>query len=149
MTKMLNEYLSKFKLYMQFSESEVTHFLIPRTKVIYSYVVRNKETNEITDFFSFYNLPSSVLKHEKYDTLWIAYSYYNFSSTGRYEELTKNALIQAKQQNFDVFNILDLQDNKPYLKDLKFGHGDGHLHYYLYNWRFRDIQPNEVGMVLV
>jgi len=89
-TKMLNEYLSNFKLYMEFSEDEVKHFLLPRTKVIYSYVVRNK-SNQVTDFFSFYNLPSSILKHEKYDTLWVAYSYYNFSSNPtneRFSELT-------------------------------------------------------------
>jgi len=55
----------------------------------------------------------------------------------------------AKQQNFDVYNILDLQKNEPYLKDLKFGKGDGNLHYYLYNWRFRNIEAKDVGMVLV
>lgn len=92
-TKMLNEYLAKFKLYMHFSEEEVEHFLLPRNKVIYSYVVKDAEKKEITDFFSFYNLPSSILKHEKYNTLWVAYSYYSFSKTGRYDELTKNALI--------------------------------------------------------
>lgn len=39
------------------------------------------------------------------------------------------------QANFDVFNALTLHDNPLFLQDLKFGPGDGQLHYYLYNWR--------------
>ena len=36
---------------------------------------------------------------------------------------------------FDVFNALDLMENKQFLEKLKFGVGDGFLQYYLYNWR--------------
>lgn len=39
------------------------------------------------------------------------------------------------QANFDVFNALTLQDNPFFLEQLKFGAGDGQLHYYLYNYR--------------
>lgn len=39
------------------------------------------------------------------------------------------------QKGFDVFNALDLMENKTFLEKLKFGIGDGNLHYYLYNWR--------------
>lgn len=35
------------------------------------------------------------------------------------------------------------------MEELKFGVGDGNLHYYLYNWRIRKIQPKDVGIVLV
>lgn len=43
-------------------------------------------------------------------------------------------LIQS-QANFDVFNALTLQDNPLFLDQLKFGAGDGQLHYYLFNYR--------------
>ncbi len=39
------------------------------------------------------------------------------------------------QAHFDVFNALTLHDNPLFLEDLKFGAGDGQLHYYLYNYR--------------
>lgn len=39
------------------------------------------------------------------------------------------------QRGFDVFNALDLMDNKDFLEKLKFGIGDGNLQYYLYNWK--------------
>lgn len=66
------------------------------------------------------------------------------------------------QANFDVFNALTLHDNPLFLEDLKFGPGDGLLHYYLYNWRTAPISGgidknnmpdvksrNGIGMVLL
>ena len=44
-------------------------------------------------------------------------------------------LTQSSQAKFDVFNALTLHDNPLFLEQLKFGAGDGQLHYYLYNWR--------------
>lgn len=36
------------------------------------------------------------------------------------------------------------------LKDLKFGPGDGHLQYYLYNWRVATaLEPRQVGLILL
>ena len=34
-------------------------------------------------------------------------------------------------------------------QELKFGIGDGHLQYYLYNWRCTAVESNEVGLVLL
>lgn len=45
---------------------------------------------------------------------------------------------------FDVFNALDLMQNKTFLEKLKFGIGDGNLQYYLYNWRCSSMEPNQV-----
>jgi glycylpeptide N-tetradecanoyltransferase len=63
--------------------------------------------------------------------------------------LTKDALNLAKAKGFDVFNALDIMDNTEVLQELKFGIGDGHLHYYLYNWRIPELTAKEVGIVLV
>ena len=40
-------------------------------------------------------------------------------------------------------------ENESFLEALKFGSGDGLLHYYLYNWRIRGIKPADIGIVLV
>ena len=61
----------------------------------------------------------------------------------------QDALILAKGLDFDVFNALNILDQEEVLNQLKFGIGDGHLQYYLYNWRCRDMPPNEVGLVLL
>jgi glycylpeptide N-tetradecanoyltransferase len=53
----------------------------------------------------------------------------------RLQSLVQDVLIFAKQLGFDVFNALSLLDNALFLDDLKFGPGDGHLNYYLFNYR--------------
>lgn len=37
--KLLNDYLTRYKLNIQFTESEISHFFLPREGVIESYVV--------------------------------------------------------------------------------------------------------------
>lgn len=85
--------------------------MLPQENVIYSYVV--EQHNEITDFFSFYALPSTVLKTNEGDhrILNAAYSYYNASTTGRIKEGLADMLIFAEKNGFDVFNCLDLCAN--------------------------------------
>lgn len=53
------------------------------------------------------------------------------------------------QLGFDVFNALDLMDNITFLDKQLFGKGDGHLQYYLYNYRLKAFPPNELGLVLL
>ncbi len=146
---LLNKYLERFDVHLHFSQQEIAHFLLPRNGVIDTFVVENETTREVTDFLSFYHLPSSILKHEVYKTLKVAYAYYNVSNSVSAEELMKNALILAKQRDFDVFNALDIMENDEMLKELKFGVGDGNLHYYLYNWRIPELKSSQVGVVLV
>ncbi|KAJ6507349.1 N-myristoyl transferase [Mycena vitilis] len=117
-------------------------------QVTWTYVVENPETHKITDFFSMYSLPSSILHNPKHRVLEAAYLYYyavdvafedGADEDGRLKERLQtvigDALVIATQAGFDVFNALTLLDNVPILKDLKFGPGDGFLNFYLYNWR--------------
>jgi glycylpeptide N-tetradecanoyltransferase len=61
-----------------------------------------------------------------------------------------DALILAANKGYDVFNALDLLENEDFLKELKFGIGDGSLQYYLYNWRMGAmLEPKEVGLILL
>jgi len=60
-----------------------------------------------------------------------------------------DSLILAKKQGFDVFNCLAIHDNQTFLKELKFGAGDGNLQFYLYNWLAPPMEPHNVGLVLL
>ena len=44
----------------------------------------------------------------------------------------------------DVFNALDITENKTIFEELKFGIGDGNLHYYFFNWRCPEVLPEKV-----
>ena len=57
-------------------------------------------------------------------------------------------ILICSQLDYDVFNALDLMDNESVLKDLKFGPGDGNLHYYLYNWRCPSMPPKRLALIL-
>ena len=61
----------------------------------------------------------------------------------------KPYLLPAPYRRYDVFNALDLLHNSEVVRDLKFGMGDGQLHYYLFNWRMSAIQPTDVGLILM
>lgn len=106
---LLTEYLSKITTHFVFTKEELAHFILPRENVIEAHVVETD--GKVTDFFSFYSLPSSILKHVEEKTLHVAYSYYNVATKHPYNELMKQALIVAKQKGYDVFNALDIMDN--------------------------------------
>ena len=66
-------------------------------------------------------------------------------------QLMQDAMSLAASKGYDVFNALDLMENATFLKDLKFGIGDGTLQYYLYNWRMRNppVEAGETGLILL
>ncbi|CAJ1340691.1 unnamed protein product [Effrenium voratum] len=146
--RLVANYLKKFTLHPEFTPAEIEHWMLPRPGVVYCYV-RENEKGEVTDVCSFYSLPSSILGHPKHNTLRAAYSYWNVATTVPLQDLMFDALILARQQDFDVFNALDIMENESFLKDLKFGIGDGYLQYYLYNWKCPRIEPRGIGLVLL
>ena len=106
---------------------------------------------KITDFFSFYDLESSVINNPRHSFIRAAYLFYYATEAGltspfsknalskRLNEILHDALILARQNKFDVFNALSLMDNALFLEQQKFGAGDGQLHYYLFNYFARFI----------
>ena len=58
-------------------------------------------------------------------------------------------LCPSPQAGCDVFNALDLMENLPMFKELKFGPGDGNLQYYLYNWKCPTMKHDRLGLVLL
>jgi hypothetical protein len=54
----------------------VRHWLIPRPDVVDAFVVEDLTTKKITDFVSYYTLPSTIIGSEQYKLLKAAYCYY-------------------------------------------------------------------------
>ncbi|KAF5179998.1 Glycylpeptide n-tetradecanoyltransferase [Thalictrum thalictroides] len=127
---------AQFVIAPEFNEKDVEHLLLPTKNVVDSYVVESPETHEITDFCSFYTLPSSILGNPNYSTLKAAYSFYNVTTPPPLQ-LMNDALIVAEQKDYDVFSALNVMHNQSFLKELKFGTGCGQLYYYMYNYRIR------------
>ncbi|MBN3309920.1 NMT1 tetradecanoyltransferase, partial [Amia calva] len=142
--QLLLDYLRQFHLTPVMSEEEVEHWLLPRENIIDTYVVETPE-GVVTDFLSFYTLPSTIMNHPVHRSLKAAYSFYNVHTTTPLLDLMSDALILAKSKGFDVFNALDLMENKTFLEKLKFGIGDGNLQYYLYNWKCPSMGSEKVS----
>nr|XP_025871919.1 glycylpeptide N-tetradecanoyltransferase 2 isoform X3 [Vulpes vulpes]XP_055187614.1 glycylpeptide N-tetradecanoyltransferase 2 isoform X3 [Nyctereutes procyonoides] len=142
-----NTYLKRFHLAPVMDEEEVAHWFLPQEHIIDTFVVENS-SGKLTDFLSFYTLPSTVIHHPAHKSLKAAYSFYNIHTETPLLDLMSDALIIAKLKGFDVFNALDLMENKTFLEKLKFGIGDGNLQYYLYNWRCPGTDSEKVGLVL-
>lgn len=108
---LLVRYLNRFLLNQAFTREEVEHWLVHKKEVkeqvVWSYVVEDPETHKITDFFSFYNLESTVIQHPKHDCVRAAYLYYYATETAftgdkkalkeRLLLLMNDALILAKK----------------------------------------------------
>ncbi|XP_041649048.1 glycylpeptide N-tetradecanoyltransferase 2 isoform X1 [Cheilinus undulatus] len=176
-TELLQKYLRRFQLAPSMGEEEVAHWFLPQDNIIDTYVVEvfgicfypqtlkalllvllwcintlsltlQGAGGGLTDFSSFYTLPSTVMHHPLHRSLKAAYSFYNVHTQTPLLDLMNDALILAKLKGFDVFNALDLMENKVFLEKLKFGIGDGNLQYYLYNWKCPPMDPDKVGLVL-
>ncbi|XP_061443747.1 glycylpeptide N-tetradecanoyltransferase 2 isoform X3 [Rhineura floridana] len=145
--ELINNYLKQFHLAPVMDEEEVAHWFLPQDHIIDTFVVESSN-GILTDFLSFYTLPSTVMHHPVHKSLKAAYSFYNVHTETPLLDLMNDALIIAKLKGFDVFNALDLMENKTFLEKLKFGIGDGNLQYYLYNWRCPGMDSEKVGLVL-
>lgn len=148
--ELLHKFQEKFDLVQIFEKEELGHWLLGGEfgkAVIKTYVVE-AEDGHISDFFSYYLLPFSVLNHPTHKELGIAYLYYYALESAekdvatyqkRLNLLINEALVTSKQFDVDVFNALTCQDNPLFIKQAKFGSGDGLLNYYLFNYRVRPI----------
>ncbi len=121
--------------------------MVPRDKIMYSFV--REVDGEVTDFFSFYSLPSHVLNNPKHTHIYAAYNYYYFNSSLSVKELIQNLLIQANLNKFDVVNCVDIMESAEYLTELHFSQGGGFLKYYLFNWNLGEpVHHKDLGMIL-
>ena len=112
-TELLNNFLGRFELTPIFTPADVLHWFTPQPNIIESFVVEDPESpGKLTDFVSFYTLPSTVMNHPTHKNIKAAYSFYNVSTVTPWPDLMGDALILAKRANFDVFNALDLMENR-------------------------------------
>uniref|UniRef100_A0A7S3IWN5 Glycylpeptide N-tetradecanoyltransferase n=1 Tax=Strombidium inclinatum TaxID=197538 RepID=A0A7S3IWN5_9SPIT len=157
--QLYKNHMSKYNAHFKLNQNEIAHHLMPRPGVVYTLVFEGEDDQgkkAITDFISFYSLPSQILKRQNHDhtQMNIAYLYYYAFTKNSLTEMMKYVLHFAKEEadvKYDVFNCLSIMDNHEFVRDLKFGVGDGTLNYYMFNYGLKDdyLRPNMVATVLV
>ena len=65
--------------------------------------------------------------------------------------LFNSMMAVAQAKGYDVFNMVDVLQNKNLTKEtgMLFKPGGGRLSHYLYNWRCTAIEHDDIGIVLV
>lgn len=99
---LLTNYLNKFDLAPVFTLEEFLHWLTPRDGVVESYVVADP-ADKVSDFVSFYSLPSSIMRHPVHKTLQAAYTFYAVANSVSLCVLMNDALIIAKNVSASSF----------------------------------------------
>lgn len=103
---MYKELTKKYEVSFKFSQDELAHHLLPRNGVVMTLVVENDDENGnrvLTDFISFYNLPSQILKckdvQHDYKSMNIAYLYYYSCTKNSIEDMMAYTLVYAQSKN--------------------------------------------------
>tara|TARA_B100001121_G_C18687909_1_gene621613 strand:+ start:1840 stop:3000 length:1161 start_codon:yes stop_codon:yes gene_type:complete len=143
---LLNSYFKKLSLHPVFTEEEFKHWFLSKNNNMYTYVISKDDI--VTDFCSFFSIPCNVVNNVKYNNLNVAYSFYNVATSMNLSELINSLLHVIKDNNFDVFNCLDVMDNTEFFEKLKFKKGSGVLNYYLFNYKLKSVEPSKNGIVL-
>ena len=71
------------KVSFKFNQQELGHHLLPRDGIIYTIVFEDVEKKKITDFVSFYNLPSQILKQKGHNHTMMNVSKFRFQEMKR------------------------------------------------------------------
>jgi len=145
--KLLNEFHQQFKISILFSQEEFNNHFIFRENVIESYVVENN--NKITDFVSFYYIPSKISNNEKHAEMKRAYVYYYFNTHTDLVKLIDNGLYFMKQNQVDIVNCIKQYNNDKFIDKLKFLEGNAGLNFYLFNWSSPPIVSSDMAVVMV
>ena len=151
---LFNTYIDKYNFHPLFTFEEFTH-LFYNNKFVKSYVFIEKENEDdddedayVIDFASYYVTEIEVLKTDyvnkiiKKGTL-----FYYTSSDATIYSILKNILIAAKENYVDVFSASNIMEHGEVLKELNFEEFGHDLHYYLYNWKVKTMNNNQIGMI--
>jgi glycylpeptide N-tetradecanoyltransferase len=96
---LLQRYLERMDMAQVFSKHEFEHWMFPSEKskeqVVWSYVVEDPQSKKVTDFFSFYNLESTVIGNKKHSVIKAAYLFY-YATEVAFEKKEDNAKLKER-----------------------------------------------------
>jgi glycylpeptide N-tetradecanoyltransferase len=141
----LNKYFGKFTCHPVFTEDEFKHVFL-NNEFVSSYVFLNETSNEVTDFASYYKLPTKSVD-DKYN-IECGYLYYYSSNVETIMTILNNILIIAKNDGMQTFNALNIMENNINLTDLKFEESNKEIYYYMYNYKCVGMNNNQLAKIM-
>ncbi|CAL8109796.1 unnamed protein product [Orchesella dallaii] len=146
---LVSDYLQKFAIKQVFDVETFTKMFGNKSGVVRTYV-REKD-GVVTDLISYYVVYLKKLgttKSQIHNEIQCAHALVNVATSMSLIDLMKVAIVHAKDDGCDVYNLLNIMDNQGIVRDMDFVEGTGTLAYFLYNWRCPKMRPDQVGLVL-
>ena len=140
----LNNYLSKYNCYEVFDKSMFEHTFL-NNRFVTCYVLI--EDDKVIDMISYCEKTLRVKSTDKY--IKDGYLYYYSSNTETPYRLISDILIVAKNNGVHVFNAYDMMENNNTLFDLQFTKMNNNINYYIYNWTYSEIKPNQLAKIIL
>jgi glycylpeptide N-tetradecanoyltransferase len=151
--------MKKFSIKPVFSKELIKHMFLDNVsknddksdRILFTYVIEDYKTKQITDVFSFYSLPKVSSKHYPAEIKYlnVSYAYYCFPSKHDIQTLMKLSIAKADELGFDLFNTLDVMEAYKYLHDLKFQTKESTQYFYMYNWFIPvGIASHQLGLLM-
>ena len=149
---LLSDYLSTYSLVPLYDIDEVRHWFLPRTDVVYSYVLY--EAGTLVAFVSFQCVPRlhnyTTAQPITIRTANASYHVCRGTATTRAAVL-REVMCRAKAAGFDVYSALDMMDFNDWMVEDggRFLKSNGGVYYYLFNYQCQPMRPHEIAMVVV
>ncbi|KAI3652915.1 hypothetical protein MP228_002340 [Amoeboaphelidium protococcarum] len=145
------EFYKQFDMYHDMSLEEVKHYLTPVNDSLVSCVVQNAE-GKVLAFTSYYIIKNKILGNPKYDYLNSAFQW-QFAvakdSGVTLQHLFESQMIHGANTGMDVFTCLKGMGRDEVLEKLKFAPGDGHLNFYLFNYKCPQISADKQAFMII
>lgn len=147
---LLNKFMSKYKVYQVFSKREILHLFI--NDIVYANVIIDNRSKSIIGMYSIYSIKSRLLFKNKHSHIDFSYLYYycydkNYITVN---DIIKESRLLAVETGHDVLSLMNVMDYKSINSERLIDyHTDTELYYYMYNYVCNDINPEELGVLLV
>lgn len=139
----LNRYLSRYNLHPIFDEVEFRRIFY-NNEHVQSFAMLD-DNKSVIDFISYYVITKEVVGHDTY--IKTGFLYYYSSTVETVLKLIKNVLICARNNNIDLFHAFNIMENPSVIHDLMFEQSQLNYHYYLYNWKMKPLDVNQIGKI--
>lgn len=142
---LLNTYLERYSLHKKFDLEEFKYEFY-NNDIVQSFVLFGDDNN-IVDFVSYKKTKSKIMKQKKTEYINIAHLYYYTSFDETSFRLIKYMMIDARNENMDMFMAMDVMENACVLEELFFTF-DTNVNYYLWNWKSKHLNASQIGYII-
>jgi glycylpeptide N-tetradecanoyltransferase len=149
--KLSVEYGQKLNIpvYEVITNEKAKHYFQDCHPHVQCFVLVDKETGKVVDYFSFYTIDSTIKFECKHKYIRFSYGFYHSACTVPREAVLNFILQKVKETGSHAFMTFDVLGQKPeFLQAHKFKETRSLTNYNLYNYEWAAMAPSDCGVIL-